>query len=159
MRKLQYWKVAAFVGTIIFLVSVFLPFISVPVVGTTATISLLDLYSALTQAGQQSAGNINVPVGVYGILLTIILYPITVILGFVSVFRRTLALAAGILGIICWIGAVVALSGLEALQYMGIGIYVGVIGAIILLIAYALKPRAMTPQAPVVPAPSPPAPQ
>jgi hypothetical protein len=159
VRKLNYWKVVAFIGTVIFLVSVFLPFISVTELGTTATISLLDLYSALTQAGEQSAGNVSVPVGVYGILLTVILYPITVILGFVSVFRRTVALAAGIIGIICWIGAVIALSGLEALQYTGIGIYVGFAGAIILLIAYALKPQATAPQAPVAPAPPPPPPQ
>jgi hypothetical protein len=159
VRKLQYWKIVALIGTIVFLVSVFLPFIAVPVFDTTATISLLDLYNSIMQAGEQSAGNVNVPVGVYGILLTVFLYPITVILGFIGVFRRTIALAAGIIGIICWLGAVVALNGLEALQYMGIGIYVGFVGAIILIIAYALKPRAMTPQGPVAPAPPPPAPQ
>lgn len=53
------WKIAAFIGTIIFLVSAFLPLISVTVLDTTASISLIDLYSALAQAGEQT-GDVTV---------------------------------------------------------------------------------------------------
>jgi hypothetical protein len=160
VRKLQSFRVVALIGTIIFFVSMFLPLASPYLFDTTQTISLLDLYSAtISQAGQSSAGDVNVPVGAYGILLTVFLFPLAVILGFIGVARRTVALAAGIIGIICWLGAVIALSGLDLLQYTGIGIYLGFVGAIILMVAYGLKPRTPTPlQAPLAPAPPPPPP-
>jgi hypothetical protein len=158
VRKLDYWKIAAFIGIIIFLVSAFLPLITVTVLDTTVSIDLIDLYSALTNAGEQTAGDITVLSGLYGILLTILLYPVTVILGFVSIAKRKAALVAGILGIICWLGSIMALSSLQALQYTGLGIYVGFIGAIILLVASALKPTATKPQAAATPIPPPPAP-
>jgi len=139
VRKLDYWKIAVFVGTIIFLVSAFLPLITVTVLDTTVSITLIDLYSALTNAGEQTARDITALSRLHGILLTIVLYPITMILGFVSIAKRRAALAAGILGIICWLGATMALSSLQALQYTGLGIYMGLIGAIILLVASAPK--------------------
>jgi len=160
-EKLEYWKIVAFTGTIIFLASAFLPLISVSVLDTTASISLVDLYNALARAGGQTAGDVTVPSGMYGILLTIVLYPVTVILGFVGIARRKASLAAGILGIICWLGSIIALSSIDALQYTGLGIYVGFVGAIILLLAFALKPsivKPLAPQAPAPPMPPPPAP-
>lgn len=157
---MQSFRIVALVGTIIFFVSMFLPLVQVSVLDTSATLSLLDLYSSIvSQAGQSSAGSVNVPTGAYGILLTVFLFPLAVLLGFIGVARRTVALAAGIIGIICWLGAVIALSGLDALQYTGIAIYIGFVGAIILIVAYGLKPRTPTPlQAPLAPAPPPPPP-
>jgi hypothetical protein len=69
--------------------------------------------------------------------------------------KRSISLAAGILGIICWIGSIVTLSSLEALQYAGLGIFVGIIGSIILMIAFLLKPRTATLQAAAPPPPPP----
>ena len=158
VRKLEYFRVVAAIGTIVFLISAFLPLISVTFFDQTASISLMDLYSALTRAGSQTAGDVTVPAGVYGILLTVILYPVTVALGLISIFRRRVGLAAGILGILCWIGSIVTLSGLQALQYTGLGIYVGFVGAIILLLASALKPRGTKLSAPSSPIPPPPPP-
>jgi amino acid permease len=144
---LDYWEIAASIGSIIFLVSAFLPLITITVLDTTASISLIDLYSALTNARGQTARDITMLIRSYGILLTILLYPATVILSFVSIAKRKAAFAAGTLGIVCWLGPIIALSSLQALQYTGLGIYVGFLGAIILLVASALKPTATKPQA------------
>jgi hypothetical protein len=151
VRELEYGEIAASIGTIIFLVSAFLPLITITVLGTTASISIIDLYSALTNAGDQTARDITVLIRSYGILLTVLLYPVTVILGFVSIAKRKAAFAAGTLGIVCWLGSIIALSSLPALQYTGLGIYVGFLGAIILLVVSALKPTATKPQAAATP--------
>lgn len=155
---MEYWKIMVLVGTIIFLISAFLPLITVTVLDQPASISLVDLYSVLAQAGEQSIGDVTVPSGLYGILLTIFLYPVTVIMGFVSIAKRKVALAAGILGIVCWLGSIIALSSLEALQYTGLGVYVGFIGSIIFLVSFALKPAITKPQVPATPVPPPPPP-
>ncbi len=96
-----------------------------------------------------------------GLLLTLILYPVTVILGFVSIAKQRVSLAAGIVGIICWAGAVIMVTGLQSLsgiaagliQY-GNGIFVGFIGAIILLVTHFLKLTKIVSQ-PVPPPPPP----
>jgi len=157
VRRLEYWKIAASIGTIVFLFSAFLPLITITVLDTTASISLADLYSALTNAAEQTARDITVLIRSYGILLTVLLYPVTVVLGFVSIAKRKAAFAAGTLGIVCWLGSIIALSSLQALQYIGLGIYVGFLGAIILLVASALKPTATKPQAAATPISPPPA--
>lgn len=69
-----------------------------------------------------------------------------------------MTLIAGVVGIVCWVGAVMYISGWHAatgypLQY-GAGMFIGFAGAIILLVAYYIKPTAGTPQA----APPPPPP-
>jgi peptidoglycan/LPS O-acetylase OafA/YrhL len=68
------------------------------------------------------------------------LYPIAVILGFVAIAKRKIALAAGALGLLAWIGTLVFLSTLNAIQYTGFGVYVGIVGAIIMAVAYFIKP-------------------
>jgi hypothetical protein len=156
---LESWKIAAFIGAILFLVSGLLPLISLSLFDFSYWLSLLNVYASLGQTVESGAGSVSVSAGSIGILLTIILYPIAVILGFVSVLKRGLALAAGILGIICWSGFLLALNELRFLQYIGLSVYLGFIGAIILIIAFALKPRPMAPQAPVAAAPPPPPPQ
>jgi hypothetical protein len=76
---------------------------------------------------------------VIGILLTIILYPVAVILGFVSILKRKVAMVAGIVGLICWIGTLVYLAQANAVSLAGVGIYVGIAGAVIMAIAYFIK--------------------
>ncbi len=125
MKLIDYWKIVALVGTIIFLVSGFLPMIS----ASEFSFSLFNLYT----------GSVTIDAGVIGILLTIILYPVAVILGFVSILKRKVAMVAGIVGLICWIGTLAYLAQANAVSHAGVGIYVGIAGAVIITIAYFLK--------------------
>ncbi len=122
---MDYWKIVALVGTIIFLVSGFLPMVST----SEFSFSLFNLYT----------GKVTIDAGVIGILLTIILYPVAVILGFVSILKRKVAMVAGIVGLICWIGTLAYLAQANAVSHAGVGIYVGITGAVIMAIAYFLK--------------------
>lgn len=122
---MDYWKIVALVGTIIFLVSGFLPMIS----ASEFSFSLFNLYT----------GSVTIDAGVIGILLTIILYPVAVILGFVSILKRKVAMVAGIVGLICWIGTLAYLAQANSVSLAGVGIYVGIAGAVIMAIAYFLK--------------------
>lgn len=149
VEKLEYWQIATLLGTVVFLVSAFMPLISIQALGASMSINLIDAYSAFAK-GEGEIMQIGV-----GFLLTLVLYPITVIFGFVSLVTRKVALAAGILGIVCWIGSLWAISALKSwmvqqspfgelaagmIQY-GVGIFMGIIGAIILLVAYFLRRR------------------
>ena len=165
---MEYWKIAALVGAIVFLVSAFLPLVAAGLFG----LSLVDLYSLIGWAFGQSEvslGLVDLPaeatVPMIGILLTLILYPITVILGFVSFLKRKLALVAGILGIICWVGAIIFIASIQSMLGMfaevlgyGAGIFVGLAGAIILLVASFLKIGGTSQQAAIQPPPPPPSP-
>jgi hypothetical protein len=122
---MDYWKIVALVGTIIFLFSGFLPMVS----GSEFIFSLFNFYT----------GKVTIEAGVIGILLTIRLYPVAVILGFVSVLKRKVAMVAGIVGLICWIGTLAYLAQANAVSHAGVGIYVGIAGAVIITIAYFLK--------------------
>ncbi len=165
-ENLDNWKIVALVGTIVFLISGFLPLISASLFDFSFWYSLLNLYASLGQTVETGAGAASVSAGSIGILLTIILYPLAIVLGLVSIARRKIALAAGILGIICWIGAMIAineiLSGIpdigSPLQYVGLSAYIGFIGSIILIIASAMKPSGVPRQAAPPPAPPPPVP-
>ena len=159
VRKLESWKIVAFIGAILFLISGVLPLISLSLFDFSYWLSLFNVYASLGQTVESGAGSVSLSAGSIGILLTIMLYPVTVVLGFISVLRRNAAIVAGILGFICWVGFLLALNELQFLQYTGLSVYIGFMGAIILIIAYALRPRTMTPHGPVAPPPPPPAPQ
>jgi hypothetical protein len=150
---LENWKFIALIGAIIFLASGFLPLLAVGSLG----VSLVDFYSLIGWIlGQSEAssgifsGPINLPaeatVAVIGMFMTLILYPVAVVLGFLSFLRRKIALVAGILGVICWLGAIMFIAGIQSMAGMpaeelgyGAGTFVGLAGAIILLVAYFLK--------------------
>jgi len=149
------WKIVALIGTIIFLISGFLPLISLSLFDFSFYFSLFNVYTLFAQGGSTSSGEITVTAGAIGILLTIILYPLTVLLGFASIAKHKLTIVAGILGLICWIGWLTALNELSIAQYSGIGVYSGFIGAIILLVAFFIKPREI---ALITPPPPPPPP-
>jgi hypothetical protein len=158
VKKLDYWKIVALIGTVIFLFSGFLPLISDNLFSPSASFSLFNLYTiaaqGITSGEGSTVGTVSMDVGAIGILLTFILYPIAVILGFVSIAKRKVAMAAGILGLLCWVGAMIALSSLNAMQYAGLGVYIGIAGAIIIAIAYFMKPSpAPAPQAAYPPPP------
>jgi hypothetical protein len=168
-EKLENWKIIALIGAIVFLASAFLPLLAAGSLG----VSLVDFYSLIGWVlGQSEAssgifsGPINLPaevtIAVIGIFSTLILYPITVVLGFVSFLRRKVALVAGILGIVCWVGAIMFIASIQSMMGMfaealgyGVGIFVGLLGAIVLLVAFFLKVGGTSQQAAVQP-PSPP---
>lgn len=149
------WKVAVLIGTIIFFISGFLPLVSLSLFDFSFYFSLFHAYTLIIQGGgSSSSGEITITAGAIGILLTLILYPLTVLLGFVSIAKHKLAIVAGILGLLCWIGWLAALNELGIIQYAGLGVYVGFIGAIILLAAFFIKPKEMAAMAPPPPPPS-----
>jgi hypothetical protein len=155
-ENLENWQVMALIGAIIFLVSGFLPLVSASALTITVSFSLIDFYRYIGQS-TSTTDTIPVPTSAYMMFLTLILYPITVILGFVSTVKQKVALAAGMLGIICWIGALWFVYDMNTLamgmlQY-GIGIFVGLVGAIIMFVASFLKPRGIMPQTPTTPPP------
>lgn len=140
---LEYWKIVALVGAVIFGVSVFLPVYSA--LGFSR--SLLDEYQDLGSIDWGSAFS-SYPASAVGLLLLAILWPIALVLCIVSIFKHRIALAAGAVGIICWIGAIMYIMGGPAsglIQY-GAGIFVGFAGAIVLLVAYYIKPKPVTSQ-------------
>lgn len=169
---MQYWKIVALIGAVIFLLSGFLPLVSV---FNIVSISLVDVYRLIGAASTEiSETSVPITASAIGLLLAIFLYIPAAIVGFVGVFKRKAALAAGILGLICWIGAVIGLAmpipdaSFSLLQYVGAGVFVGFVAAIILIAAYFLKPRQPAQQvAPVAqpsqgtypPPPPPPTPQ
>lgn len=156
MKNLEYWKIIALVGTIVFLFSVFIPYASVSAFGITVSRSLVSEYQDAGRTEWMSLFT-NYPAAAVGLLLLMMLWPIALILGILSIFKRKTTLIAGVVGIVCWVGAVVYISGLPAtgypLQY-GAGMFTGFAGAIISLVAYYIKPTASTPQ--TAPPPPPP---
>jgi DMSO/TMAO reductase YedYZ heme-binding membrane subunit len=160
VKKLEYWKISALIGAIIFLASGFLPFISAG--GGVASSPLTDIYNGLGLGMDWGTVFSTLPMFGVGWLLAMILYPVTVVLGLASFLRRKLALFAGILGIICGIGEIMMISGLQsllaefggAIEY-GYGIFVGFAGAIIMLAANYIK-GGTVPPTPTAPPPPPP---
>lgn len=123
----------------------------------TISSSLFNLYSALGQ-GWNIVGSITLYTATIGILLTMVIYPIVLVLGLVSLIKRKIAILAGILGLVCWIGTLAYLAQFDFLSYTGLGVYLGIAGAVIMAIAYFLKPSPTAPQIAPLPATSPPPP-
>jgi hypothetical protein len=151
---LESWKIIALIGTIVFLISGFLPLVSLTLFDFSFYFSLIHAYNLIIQGGASSSGEIAVTAGAIGILLTVILYPLTVVLGFAAIAKQKIAIVAGILGLLCWIGWLAALNELGIIQYAGLGVYVGFIGSIILLAAFFIKPKEMAAMAQPPPPPT-----
>ena len=145
------WRIIAAIGAVVFIFSAILPLISIQFIGT-FSISLLDLYSAIGHWGATSTPEIpselTGPSGI-GLLMTIILFPITAIIGFIAAATsRKLAFAAGILGIICWSGSVWTILEIKSFTpsfaatmiQFGNGIIVGIFGALIMLVSCFVRP-------------------
>jgi hypothetical protein len=150
---LKTWQIIALTGTVVFLFAGIFPFVSAQFRGMPSSISLFDFYTLV--AGSNSTGlltnytpqAIMAPPSVgLGLLVMMMLFPIVVIAGFVSVIRRPKAtVLAGVLGVLCWLGSLFAVlqlqslipqqSALRALS-VGSGVYIGISGAVILLASY-----------------------
>ena len=118
--------------------------------------SLIDFYSIVSHGGASAQPRWPRELDPYlvrigaGFLLTMILFPITGIVGFLSLVSRKIALLAGILGVICWLGSIwgifelksliaqTPLFGLAILTMIqfGTGIFIGILGSSILIASY-----------------------
>jgi hypothetical protein len=149
---LENHEVATLIGTVVFLLSGVLPLVSLNLFDFSYYFSLFNAYILVIQGGSLSSASFTVTAGSVGVRLMIILYPVALILGIVSIFKRRIAAVAGILGLMCWIGWATSLIEMQEMSYAGLALYVGFLGAVIFLVAYALKPTATAPLAPPPPA-------
>jgi hypothetical protein len=148
-----YWRIMALIGVIMFAVSGFLPIL---VGGTRGIVPYYQYVGSEDWSGSFA----SYPVATLGLLLLVILWPIALVLGILSILKRKIALVAGIFGIICWAGGVMydTASPEGWIQY-GAGVYVGFVAAALLLVAYYLKPKQAAPSTspqPFAPPPPPP---
>jgi len=144
------------IGAILFLVSFFVPL--------TMGANLIDIYGLLGTWFSYISYPGAAPVAI-GALITAILHPITVALAFLSILKPGLTRIAGILGIVSCAFAIIAVSGLKSLigagDY-GAAIWVGMAGAIILLLSKFIGEKigasiqAAAPSPPSYPPPPPP---
>jgi hypothetical protein len=144
-------------GTTVFLFAGTLPFVSAQFMGMTFSISLFDFYGLV--GGSNSTGLLAnyTPQAIMAppsfgaaLLVTMVLFPIVVIAGFVSVIRPKVTILAGILGVLCWLGSLFAVLQLKSLIsqqgtlgalaagsiQIGSGVCMGILGAVILLASY-----------------------
>ncbi len=131
-------KTVIFIGLILFLLSAVAPFISLGLLNMEGYVNLVGLYVQLAQNGR-AAGSVSVDIAIPGILLAMLLYPLAIILGFTSLFRKRIALASGILALACSGSILAALIQLEAVSYIGIGVYLGIIGSLLIIIISIFK--------------------
>ena len=150
---MKIWQILAFNATLVLFFSGALPFISIHFIGI-FSMSLFDLYRGFGLSIPESLSELTEAfssVGA-GLLFIAILFPISLIVGFASLrIGPKACLIAGSLGMICWLGSLLAiiqlklsmaqsggpLGGLVAgLIQVGYGIYGGLLGSAILLISY-----------------------
>jgi hypothetical protein len=171
-NRLDYWRICASGGTIVFLVSLFLPWVSFAAsyggYGGSYDLTLVSTYSNLASAAGQGIPILRLivllfavaPALAIGLIVLLALWPLAMILAVASVFNRLTALAAGILGIICWGGAVIFINGIQSNlaslpfeigSYMnmqfGAGVFAGFGGAFMLLVARFFPSQGPRPQA------------
>jgi len=149
------WQILAFNGTLILLFSGALPLISLHFIGI-FTVSLFDLYRGLSfsiseYAAQWTEAFSSIGAGIFVIL---ILFPVALVFGFASLkIGSKGSLVAGVLGMICSLGAFAAiiqlrlslaqsgspLAGLAAgFIQVGYGVYGGIVGSAVLLASYVV---------------------
>lgn len=152
---LKIWQMLTLIGAVVFGFSAVLPLISIQFI-VNFSISLIDIYGWIGRGppvdeAMSMLSEAFSSIGV-GLLLTVTLFPITVIVAFASLkIGAKLCLIAGFLGIACWLGAIfsveqfkilVAQSGgpfgalIASFIQIGYGVYVGILGSVILLASY-----------------------
>ncbi len=152
---MKIWQIAVFNGTLVLLLSGALPLISIHFMGT-FSLSLFDLYTefgfnpSLLESSYELTEALSSVVA--GLILTVILFPIAVAVGFASLrIGPRACLVASFLGMMCWISSLFALiqlklsmaqsggplGGLAAsFIQIGYGVHGGILGSVILLISY-----------------------
>jgi RNA polymerase subunit RPABC4/transcription elongation factor Spt4 len=123
----------------VFALSAFLPLLTWLV-----NLSLFDFYALETGTWKSLQGIEwrGLPSNMYGIYITMVLYPIVLTLGLLAVAARfsLVALIAGLCGFLCWISAFVVVEQVREMSTLlsgfvsfGSGIFVGFFGAALLL--------------------------
>lgn len=152
---LKVWQIFVLIGTVVFFFSALLPMFSVQFIWT-FSISLLDIYGWIgrgppvneaTSEWIQAFSSVGL-----GLLLTAILFPLTIVVALVSLrIGPKLCLIAGFLGISCWLSSVLSVVQLKSLMaqsggpfgalaasfiQIGYGVYVGILGSMLLIASY-----------------------
>lgn len=158
--SLEYWRIIALIGIIVFLFSLFSPLVSLGGAG----VSLLFTYSVTGDISLPDNAVIRATLGhifsvreyeeytqgaALKILITMILFPIALAIGFISlIINHKMALVSGMLGIICWLSSIWAVMEIKSMAIekgaqswseaitFGSGIIVGIVGAVVLIISY-----------------------
>ena len=155
---LRIWQMLTLIGVVVFGFSAVLPLISVHFIMDFTT-NLVDVYGWIGR-GFPAGGEVmsilsNAFSSIWiGLIVTVILFPITIIVAFASLkMGAKLCLIAGVLGIICWLGALfsveqfkvmVAQSGgpfgalIASWIQIGYSVYVGILGSVILVASYVV---------------------
>ncbi len=157
---MKVWQITSLVGTLIFLFAGVLPVVSVQFV-TAFQISLFDIYGWIA-GGRYTVEatpqwNEAFSVVAAGFLIIAVLFPITVFIGLISVFKSPkLSFIAGFLGSIYSVSAIVAVLQLKSLIVelggslgalaasfiqIGNGVYVSLLGSAVLLVSYPIAIR------------------
>jgi hypothetical protein len=143
-EMLPYRRIVALVGAILFVLSAALP-IAANVFGS---LNLFDIYSFFFEYSRNLSNLLLTPAG-FGLLLSLLFYPIGAILGFIGIVKRRIAWIAGFLALLSQVGTVLMVGtsgegGEIFLQVMSMdvsfGVFIGFAGAIIILIAAKINP-------------------
>ncbi len=158
--------ILAIVGVIVLLIALVLPWIAVNAFGLSVGASLGEMYGALLEGLGSAQANYTPDISslsslvsptMIGILATLILYPVALIVGIVSVKVKKLTIAAGVLAIITGILWIVGIEGLKStlaslgsvqgidissMIGAGYGTYLAIISGVIFFVAFFVRNRA-----------------
>lgn len=154
-NALKIWQILGSIGILLFFFSAALPLVFIYFIGV-FSINLVDLYRWFgyglpifdpTPEWTQAFSSVAA-----GFLLIAILFPTTIIVWFASFkIGPKACLIAGSLGMTCWLGSLFAIIQLKLLTaqlmgplgglaadfiQIGYGVYVGILGSVILLVSY-----------------------
>lgn len=154
-NALKIWQILGSIGILLFFFSAALPLVFIYFIGV-FSINLVDLYRWFgyglpifdpTPEWTQAFSSVAA-----GFLLIAILFPTTIIVWFASFkIGPKACLIAGSLGMVCWLGTLFAIIQLKLLTaqlmgplgglaadfiQIGYGVYVGILGSVILLVSY-----------------------
>ena len=168
---MKYFRLVAAIGLGILVFTILMPWITVTFLGQ-FNISLLNLYNvvfnsffspspSITPSSPQSIISESM-IGILGILITILVYPISLILGVVSLAKKKVTLFAGVAGIISGVSWIVGVESLKtevtqeasqsagglggliaqaasSMVTVGYGTYIAILGGVVILVAYFVK--------------------
>lgn len=161
IKNLEYWRITVLVGIVVFLFSLTLPLVSI---AQWTNISLFDVYSHAEDLSLPDNAVVRATLGrlfsvreykeqtqgaTLKLLTTIILFPVALAIGVMSLLiSHKIALVSGILGIVCWLSSIWAIMEIKSITIekgaqswseaitFGSGIFMGIVGAVILIVSY-----------------------
>lgn len=169
---MKYFRLVAGVGLLIVVLALVMPWLTITFLGQ-FNITLADIYRFIS-SGQSTAPSDSPQssitesmAGVIGILITILAYPISIVLGTASLATRKATPFAGIAGIISGVSWILGVESLKAVMVreasqaggfggmmaatissivtIGYGTYIAIIGGIVIFIAYFITSESRAP--------------